>query len=1282
MSRIHTISREGTTQKNRYPGTLEPDYVSAEEWSFRDLLTFASKFSRLLRFYNDDDAPAGDWSGMFAPGVEDILAYVEDPACFAVDPDASPDERMAQQERLDHLSMPHLALFLAFLKLLGHQQKQFAELTRRHLDFYYRQVLKLSEKPQVPDRVHMLFEPASGADGRLLPKGTLLRAGYDSRGIALHYATDDDIMVTRARVADLKRFKTLGGPPPLQAEEKALSRHFSPGFAIASPLFLLREGIRTVTLTLALQKDGFNRPDIEETLRKNSRPFDIFVGSADQWIGVDPKSTKIEVGDFVMGKPIRSDNKERLSLICTSMGDRFSQDDVGSHIVFRDGMIYMIVKYFNARKAALSYENKIGEYYADKMLPELSLEGSCVEMAGLRLRGDKKQIRISEIEQQSTADWFGGPIKKEEKKPTFTDNDDGKFIVFTDGYVYAIERVLDEERVEVSHWGTIPGYEDSKIKKYDRIGFKEQNAVPDLTDISITGFYTDAANLTESNIGQIIVWDNGKAFKIQGIASSREAAVTYIGAQPANSNMIKTYPAFEGLGIRFSFGRESPPLSPPGPGVLIDGMDAPYPVVKVALRNFIETDLNKESVTNYYEQFRSLRVQKVDIRVDVEKISDFDLRSDDSILSAKTPFEPYGGSPAVGSGFYFSGAEICRNKLDNISMDIEWMNRPDDFEDHYAAYSQCGLSPSPPALDDHSFKVRLKMFNNRTWTDIEGPKSLFSGSSQPGEDNKILWRDFDRPGYGMDLSMGGITSGDPLALPRHFKLELESPDFQHEAYPLVLNSVADARDRRTGALTVNPPYTPKVKAISLGWASSLVIDLTDNDQGDAKDASFTRMVQIHPFGCLDLQHPSNGDDKAGSDYLLPQLKEEGSLLIGLTELKAGQDISLLFQLAPGSGDPGVAEAEVNWTYLSNNVWKAFGPDELLSDTTDGLTDTGIIRFRVPGEWTSQNSLLPTGLYWLRAGVKDNAVAIPDVLDIKSQAVRACFVDQGNAPDHLKRPLAGHTINELAEDDPAIGSVAQPYSSFGGRMKEDARAFYARVSERLRHKQRALTTWDYERLALERFPEIFQAKCLNRADMPEAAGSAHVTVVVVPDISNTAPFFPLEPKAPFRLLKKIETYLDSHTSPFVRVTVKNPRYEQITYRVAVRFRKEFGEGHYLNQLNEEIKRLLSPWAYEADVTIPFGSVIYNSSLIQFVESRPYVDYVAKVKLFEQVSIGEGPEERSLYRHNVSNVARVRHADSILVSAPQHVIDVIATEEYHPEDFEGVGYLIVELDFEVF
>ncbi|NES65780.1 MAG: hypothetical protein F6K24_11185 [Okeania sp. SIO2D1] len=455
------------------------------------------------------------------------------------------------------------------------------------------------------------------------------------------------------------------------------------------------------------------------------------------------------------------------------------------------------------------------------------------------------------------------------------------------------------------------------------------------------------------------------------------------------------------------------------------------------------------------------------------------------------------------------------------------------------------------------------------------------------------------------------------------------------------------------------------------------------DFKDSSNKHLSKFFQLHPFGYLDIQKINQNNSTENKYALLPQYEQEGSLYIGIRNLKPPQNLSILFQMIGGSGNGELTQPQVQWSYLSDNSWQNFQDTEILADSTNGLIDAGILSLSIPEKASIQHDLLPSGLHWIRAIVKENTNAISDTLDIKTQAVKATLVNQGNAADHFSKPLAADSIKGFVTRNPAIKTVQQPYTSFGGKPKENNRAFTMRVSERLRHKQRAITAWDYERLVLEKFPQIYKVKCITSAAGNDNPSAATVTVVVIPDISNTAPFFPLEPKAPLYLLKEIEAYLQKYTSPFVKIMVKNPRYERIKYRVGIHFRTGFEQGYYLNQLNQDIKRFLSPWAYEEQADIPFGSSIHSSSVIHFIEKRPYVDYVANLKLIEQVGIKAASQGKSdtYYRVNQSNFAQVQHPDSILVSAPEHIIDLIGTENYDEEDFEGIGYMIVDIDFVV-
>ncbi|MCP4666360.1 MAG: hypothetical protein GY849_08325, partial [Deltaproteobacteria bacterium] len=921
---------------------------------------------------------------------------------------------------------------------------------------------------------------------------------------------------------------------------------------------------------------------------------------------------------------------------------------------------------------------KIGEYPENVKVKDLSLDGEPVVMEGVSLGENKREIRLVETRKAGPTKWYAGPMEAAPKKVGFTDSDMGKYMVMPDGNVYIIERIITDTRARVRHWGLLPNYQDPLIKKYDRIRFGGGSIA--LPDIAIPGIFDDLSRFKEDDTGQFVVWDNGMTFRITGVVDSQEVAVKTMGVQePSIDGKIKKYGTHKGLRFIMTLGEEFPEVTPFGPDGPAEGPDDPHPLLKVLCSNIIESEDYEEFVNTYYEYFKEIALESVKLDVKVENLTDVELRNDGFVLNPKTSFQPFGNSPRAGMGLYFSHPELSQKRLDSLDMEINWMNCPEDFGEYYYAYAASGLRPAPPGVGNASFKVHLKIFDKRSWRGIDDPKSLFDESDARAL-HRISFNKMDHEGYATDPSPTETDTNNPFDRERYFKLELEDPDFQHGIYPMVQHQAATVRDMRTRSLRVNPPYTPEVQGLTFGYRASARIDYGAEERASTID----RFYHMHPFGCVDLGDIKEGEDHARVFHLLPQYDDEGYLYIGVEDILPPQDLSILFQMASGSEDRGIEKPEVRWAYLRGGRWEDFKATEIFSDSTNGMVDSGIIRFYLPEGATSENSLMPGGMHWLRAQLQKGAAAIPDTVDVKAQAVTATFQDQDNAPDHLKKPLPPFAVTELVDRDPGIANVLQPYSSFHGRMREDAGVFYTRVSERLRHKQRALTPWDYERLVLDRFPEIFQAKCLNGLEkvmQGNGPGSADVTVVVVPDVSNTTPSFPLEPRAPLYLLEEIESYLRPYIPPFVDLTVKNPRYEQITYRVAVRFKRGYGH-YYIKQLNKELKRFLTPWAYEADQDLPFGNCIYNSSIIHFIEKRPYVDYVAKVKLFEQVILGQDRrDEEMTYRHVESNVAWVQNPDAIFISAPEHVIDVITMEKYRPEDFEGIGYMMVGLDFEV-
>jgi hypothetical protein len=263
--------------------------------------------------------------------------------------------------------------------------------------------------------------------------------------------------------------------------------------------------------------------------------------------------------------------------------------------------------------------------------------------------------------------------------------------------------------------------------------------------------------------------------------------------------------------------------------------------------------------------------------------------------------------------------------------------------------------------------------------------------------------------------------------------------------------------------------------------------------------------------------------------------------------------------------------------------------------------------------------------------------------------------------------------------PGIAKLSQPYTSFGGKPYEQDAVFYTRVSERLRHKQRALTIWDYERLVLERFPQIYKVKCLpaDIANSPDDAGK--IRIIVIPDVRNRLPFDPFEPKAPADLIAEIQEYLSDKVPHYARIVVRNAHYVPVKVRIGVRFQAGYDEGFYKDRLINDLNRFLSPWAWEEGADIMIGGRIYANSIVNFLDQRDYVDYVAEIKLFSSEDgksfVLARPDGDQGYYVSTGN------PDGVLVAARDHEIDVIAEGGYQDELFTGINYMKIELDFVV-
>ena len=423
---------------------------------------------------------------------------------------------------------------------------------------------------------------------------------------------------------------------------------------------------------------------------------------------------------------------------------------------------------------------------------------------------------------------------------------------------------------------------------------------------------------------------------------------------------------------------------------------------------------------------------------------------------------------------------------------------------------------------------------------------------------------------------------------------------------------------------------------------------------------------------------------------------------------------MLFQLDEGTARIATTDdILIEWSYLRGGAWVRLPRSALLVDETAGFQTSGVVAVAIGPDATNDHTAMPGGLSWLRAELFAPAESVARTRDVAAQAGTAVFAPEpaslSDYSDHLAEGLPAETITKLKPRVAQIRKVRQPFASFGSRQAETDAGFFERGSERLRHRARAVTGWDFERLVLERFDGIFKVKALPHSNATAEPAPGQLALVIIPDLSAQQSTSPLEPRAGETLMAQVRDYLASGiATPFADVHVIHPTYERVLVDAAVVFRPGFDPGFYAETLDVDLQRFLSPWAFEEGRDIVFGTRIFRSELLRFVEERPYVDYVTRFDLYHAfdgppldgvgfmeigldfvISPDPVPATGAMQIGTDFIVGRPVDAaistrtDAILVSHPAHRIEpVMPGAESCPGVTQlGIGYMSVGLDFTV-
>lgn len=603
----------------------------------------------------------------------------------------------------------------------------------------------------------------------------------------------------------------------------------------------------------------------------------------------------------------------------------------------------------------------------------------------------------------------------------------------------------------------------------------------------------------------------------------------------------------------------------------------------------------------------ALRFDSVAIEVDVSGLTPDAAFANEGVVDLSKEFEPFGPAPRRGDAFYVTSEEAFGKRLGFLAIELVGSAGAYLSDSPYTVRtappppSGGGTGGGPPSGVAYEPSAFLFWERRRrdSWAEVgEGYRLLGGELAVP----------YGEP-FAAEVEVGGVRG-------RFLRARLGTGDFGWDCYEKQLLHNANELSKKAASstysasiVTVTKPEAPSLTGVRLSY-------LTRRRSTSSSDGP-----SIYARNGLETAHPL----ASGVPPFVPD-EVAGTLTIGLAGVPAGEVVALYLDVDEAAGCEGPPDdATFVWEYLGpSGTWK---PLEAL-DGSLGLRMSGIVRFVAPLDWAvGAPDVDESDGRWLRARSSAPEVA-GRIRGIRTDAVEARYRFPAGAEDDDETPgtrLEPGQAAKLRVAVPGVKAVVNPLPSFGGAGPEPMSRFFERTSTLLRHRNRAITIWDVEQLALQGFPEVALCRCLPHHSRDSECEPGSIAIVVVPDAPERLP-------APTVLLSaQIERYVRERGSPHLDLAVLCPRYVEVSVAATVNLRRGLPAGAAIREVERALRAFLHPLGLGPPLAAGdaaalaelgaarrpgrrvFGRSLYRSEVVRALEDHPAVDYVADVVL---------------------------------------------------------------------
>lgn len=678
-----------------------------------------------------------------------------------------------------------------------------------------------------------------------------------------------------------------------------------------------------------------------------------------------------------------------------------------------------------------------------------------------------------------------------------------------------------------------------------------------------------------------------------------------------------------------------------------------------------------------YSFFKGVQLDAITIDVKVSEIKNLALYTNIGKMPLTKSFDMFGPLPKKGSYLMIGKSELFKKELSNLTIHIDWEATPMDdggFDTYYNEYSE--------EFTNDSFKVEIQGLSNGYWfphnEELLEKQNLYTVENcmtAEGYDSNMIAskRSFYIDELGPYKFSRNYTLQDPLKDTIHtqggfLKLTLASPPyaFGQEVYQKNYTEIATYNAKNNEGLALpNKPFVPRVKTITVDYEAKDVIYLnrffSTNEDSDALAGDF---VHIAPFGTEKIV----SNNKIYKNIIVPDFEGEGYLYFGLSGITAGIGVSLFFDLQNHTPINNTRNENITIQYKEGNNWVSLTQKHIISDTTNKLMKSGIIELTFPNHVVINKD----EVFELRCIAQLEAYMYPIIKGIYINAVTvACITDDIAV---IGKKVPAYSLIKPVKKIPQLKKIIQPIDSYGGKLPGDQALFYTEISERIRHKDRAVTIWDYERLVLYYFPDVIAAKCTNLdSNFKPQAGKIKLIVLSTKWKNQNHHYFNTNE------LSQIAKLIQNKANSFSKIQVQNPEVESLLVNCLVAFYEEDNGGYYINELNKVVSNYLCPMPVEGHNPVEgIGVTVEPRMLVSYIENLPYIQSVEKLNIEHIVKNGINDFTMKVFKEN--EIIKPTKPWSILAPVTKHNIYLsVSTEKEESQADVDMLDLQVGVDF---